>query len=554
MYIYVGLMWKPKSNKYPTSLQPVLPPTPPSSVGKVPAIAPSPSPSQQQYVPPPPPQYPYQSPQYTLPTGHTSRTSSSPSAYNSMYPPYPNNQLDSSTPPSSSSANHYGNGPPLPSSSISQQPHSHHEYNQTPHSNPSGNCHYSYNFTAYSYHAASSWPSYSSSADTNHPPPPTYPSNGVYNDPYASSQNAHHDSGAAGDLGYDYSGYNYNNPYHPPSQPLVNNYHQSSNSSAEYMPNLPASSSNGLYSEPNHHRAGYHSNHQPQNESTYTTLLPSATASTSNSYTNPPNFSRASASSAPVPMDVDTSTTNTSTSDEPSLTHEDPQPFDSENSSINGDDCVIDSEADNDPGGPPAPHLMFPESHWRQQAGNSSQISCNKPGCTEQFSTPIQLQLHLRAHGMFKCSFCHLTFSKAHNLAQHEKMRHCKSSNCSNGRSKCPRCDYTSTSQYKYFLHFLTYHLNIHLYDKPCQICNKPFILGTKMINRKNHFRCYHDVEGKDCSTIFTCRGCDAPFLKEAQLRDHKPNCTEIASVSSQESLEEITRNTALATADQIVI
>lgn len=523
--------WKPKSVQYSASSIPSVQTRTPSPA-RYPVIKPH-SPSHQ--VSRPIPQYPSMPPPrpYSIPPPTTVLSSSN---YDSAYPYPSTSSVSHAIPPPQ---------PPAPSSSASHQPqyYSSTNSNQTVNGTLSSSYNYNYNYNTYNYNQSSTWtpPPYEA-APVDHPPQASYSAvNGGY-DPYNTQVNGSMENGCNNSTGYDY-GYDYNN-YPPPNHP--NNYQYANIPSNQYSPQSSSNLEGNMYSTDLGTVGGGYESNSPS----YATLLPR----TSISIPQTPYNTVAAPSSAPMEMDM----TNTSTSDEPSLTHEDPQSLDSEeNSSMSADDHVMEDESDAAGGGQSQQQLMFPECHWRQQSGSDPPISCQKPGCTEQFITHEQIRLHLLAHGEFQCNFCHLTFTKAHNLAHHEKMRHCK--NAATGKSKCPRCSFTSTSQFKYFLHFLTYHLRISLYDKPCQICNKPFILGTKNINRKNHFRVYHDVEGKDPSTIFSCKGCSAQFLKEAQLRDHQPNCTSIASVSSvvssvASSVEEITYNTALATADQIVV
>lgn len=151
---------------------------------------------------------------------------------------------------------------------------------------------------------------------------------------------------------------------------------------------------------------------------------------------------------------------------------------------------------------------------------------CPLEGCFEVFLKQENLQLHLKAHGLFSCSLdnCKMTFDKAHDLALHESSQHSREGQFSG--FKCSRCSFHVGGQYQFMLHFLGEHLNINVFTEQCSICRKGYLQRGAFLTRDKeiHFRTHHDVKGKDPKSIFRCDvdNCDAFFIKESQLTSHK--------------------------------
>ncbi|CAL8114452.1 unnamed protein product [Orchesella dallaii] len=179
--------------------------------------------------------------------------------------------------------------------------------------------------------------------------------------------------------------------------------------------------------------------------------------------------------------------------------------------------------------------LQFP-TFGGQREGNKF---CPLEGCYEVFPFEEYVDIHVKAHGDFKCLQCPQEFTKAHEFAWHEvthhndkdKNRPVKFSYARKDPStkltfRCSRCNYGFDRRTSLLTHFTYKHLgipNVRTSGKvknQCKICKHIFApyACKKTINQHKKL---HNVEGLDPSAVATCGICKAPFINLGLLTQH---------------------------------
>ncbi|CAL8140573.1 unnamed protein product [Orchesella dallaii] len=196
---------------------------------------------------------------------------------------------------------------------------------------------------------------------------------------------------------------------------------------------------------------------------------------------------------------------------------------------------------------------------------------CRRSKCYEVFSSKQKLKVHLKTHGVWKCSRCSKSYSKAHHLAWHEVEVH-KNKELEESKElsqdhlhRCNRCKATFGLGHKLTQHFIEKHLNLDVsVVKPnsrskakfqststqstgtgaekkiernvravavalgkneilgeCPICKitLPFCATRKML--QEHVQKYHYVGDMDPAVIYKCQTCKAPFRSSVFLQEH---------------------------------
>ncbi|CAL8140582.1 unnamed protein product [Orchesella dallaii] len=170
-------------------------------------------------------------------------------------------------------------------------------------------------------------------------------------------------------------------------------------------------------------------------------------------------------------------------------------------------------------------------------------LFCPEEGCYEVFAFKQYLDVHLKTHGIWRCTYCLKDFGKAHDFAWHEITEHKKIQQeepLSDQGFQCTRCDRKFDRKNFMISHFLHKHLDIpapaiqnieKMEENPkesvrdedkkqCPVCSRTFLPNCTEISVKLHMK-WHDVEGMDPSEISTCRICNAPFKLPHLLSMH---------------------------------
>ncbi|CAL8140588.1 unnamed protein product [Orchesella dallaii] len=170
-------------------------------------------------------------------------------------------------------------------------------------------------------------------------------------------------------------------------------------------------------------------------------------------------------------------------------------------------------------------------------------LFCPEEGCYEVFAFKQYLDIHLKTHGIWRCTHCLKDFGKAHDLAWHEITEHKKIQQLdplSDQKFQCTRCDRKFDRKSGTISHFLHKHLDIpEIHDlkkteenaeelvgtgdedkKQCPVCKMIFAPNSNEATAKQHMK-WHDVEGMEASEISTCRICNAPFKLPFLLSMH---------------------------------
>ncbi|CAL8143473.1 unnamed protein product [Orchesella dallaii] len=166
---------------------------------------------------------------------------------------------------------------------------------------------------------------------------------------------------------------------------------------------------------------------------------------------------------------------------------------------------------------------------------------CPFEECYEVFHSEEYVDIHIKAHGDFKCLQCPQEFTKAHEFAWHEVTHHNdKDKNCpvkfsyarkdpTKMKFRCSRCNYGFGRRTSLLTHFIYKHLgisNVRTSGKvknQCEICKYIFApyACKKTINQHKKL---HNVEGLDPSAVATCGICKAPFINIGLLTQHLRN------------------------------
>ncbi|CAL8140585.1 unnamed protein product [Orchesella dallaii] len=170
-------------------------------------------------------------------------------------------------------------------------------------------------------------------------------------------------------------------------------------------------------------------------------------------------------------------------------------------------------------------------------------LFCPKKGCYEVFAFKQYLDIHLKTHGIWRCTHCFKDFGKAHDLAWHEITEHNKIQQedpVFDQGFQCTRCDRKFDRKHYLISHFLHKHLDIPDIQqngldkmeknteelvgdkdkKQCLVCKMIFSPNCSEFSVTRHMK-WHNVEGMEPSEISTCKICNAPFKLPYLLSKH---------------------------------
>ncbi|CAL8139674.1 unnamed protein product [Orchesella dallaii] len=162
---------------------------------------------------------------------------------------------------------------------------------------------------------------------------------------------------------------------------------------------------------------------------------------------------------------------------------------------------------------------------------------CPSDDCYEVFESNELLQIHIKTHGNFQCSFCAVNFSKGYDVAIHEVNMTCVQSGAVVLASspeaklyKCTRCQFSHLQPEQFVGHFLNEHLHVSPFVEQCCICHEKF--STESAS-KLHFATHHGIVKNDpdaeCESpnpemSNECVQCNKSFGSSMGLRIHMTN------------------------------